>query len=104
MGLDSIQSTATDLIYDCKRGEECTRPRHQNLLLVHGTEDSKFITMQGVTLFLQCVDIPIANCLENLLMSPMNVPPQYCQGHNHAHSDPLALALGGCIDIVTEIK
>ena len=29
----------TKLIYSCQRGEECSAPSEQNILLIHGVDD-----------------------------------------------------------------
>ena len=36
-----LRLAATDLKYGCKKGEDCTAPKQQNLLLIIGTKDSK---------------------------------------------------------------
>lgn len=43
MGTDESQFVTTDLNYKCAKGEECSKPAQQNLLLIHGTDDSEYM-------------------------------------------------------------
>ena len=33
----------TKLVYSCQRGEECSAPSQQNILLIHGVDDGMWI-------------------------------------------------------------
>lgn len=42
MSDDSTKIGKTKLTYSCQKGDECSAPKEQNMLVVHGIEDGKY--------------------------------------------------------------